>query len=221
MPGVVRKEGAGRGTEEGPQRQLPPKPNPQPRPRGRWLALAWPHGGRSHSPHHPSGHHRRTPGSLRPDKRKSGRARLRSAWPPTRAPPPFASAGVGSVGGAVRCGWEGGTDWQLLLLRQAAAAPLARPRGPGPWCGGGAWPRPPNERANAMGGGGGGAHDGHVPLLSGRAAANGDPSKFLRRVPIHLQLRLGICVHHQESPPLVMLLQASAGVRSLIYHPSA
>jgi hypothetical protein len=150
-------------------------------------------------------------------------------WPRTPAvcvaahpgPAPFASAGVGSVGGAVRCGWEGGTDWQLLLLRQAAAAPLARPRGPGPWCGGGAWPRPPNERANAMGGGGGGAHDGHVPLLSGRAAANGDPSKFLRRVPIHLQLRLGICMHHQESPPLVMLLQASAGVRSLIYHPSA
>jgi hypothetical protein len=133
-------------------------------------------------------------------------------WPRTPAvcvaahpgPAPFASAGVGSVGGAVRCGWEGGTDWQLLLLRQAAAAPLAR-----------------SAARNALSGGGGGAHDGHVPLLSGRAAANGDPSKFLRRVPIHLQLRLGICVHHQESPPLVMLLQASAGVRSLIYHPSA
>lgn len=53
VPGVVRKEGAGRGTEEGPQRQLPPKPNPQPRPRGRWLA--WPgrtEGDRTHHTTH-------------------------------------------------------------------------------------------------------------------------------------------------------------------------
>lgn len=132
MPGVVRKEGAGRGTEEGPQRQLPPKPNPQPRPRGRWLALAWPHGGRSHSPHHPSGHHRRTPGSLRPDKRKSGRARLRSAWPPTRAPPHSLVRGWGRSG--VRCG-AGGREGLTgncscsvrLLLLPSPARPRARP----------------------------------------------------------------------------------------------
>jgi hypothetical protein len=49
-------------------------------------------------------------------------------------------------------------------------------------------------------------------------AANGDPAKFLRRVPIHLQLpHLSISVSHPESPRRTVALQLQAsGVRPLI-----
>jgi len=46
-------------------------------------------------------------------------------------------------------------------------------------------------------------------------AANGDPSKFLCRVPIHLQLHLSICIIHPPERPrrtFALLFQAS-GVR--------